>query len=272
MPTNIKLDYFIMKIVAGMQVFEEEDFIRETLISLLTFCDHVVVVEGCWRNTESVTGCARSRDKTIQFIKDIMENHDPSGKIELHFFNGDNQRAHRIHALSICSKFSPDWYLQADGDEIFHENDVPKLVKLMKETKKTAINPNHRLFWNDLEHYEQWRGSGRFFRLTGLSYSRLNYLGCNCYGYGGDTNYFRGDNMDVPLDINIYHPSYVKNFERQRVKWAHRSMDDRSKFPHVLDDRLKMVYRAKAKSADEWQNMLETLPSEDLPKFFSVFH
>ena len=37
-----------MKIVAGIQLYEEEDFVKPTLLSLLQFCDKIVVVEGCW--------------------------------------------------------------------------------------------------------------------------------------------------------------------------------------------------------------------------------
>lgn len=128
-----------MNIVAGIQVYEEEDFIRPTILSLLSFCNKVVIVEGCWKSTLSLTKSKRSRDNTIDIIKDIMKNSDPDNKIELHHYNGTNQIDHRRHILNICMKYNPDWYLQGDGDEIFHDKEIPLLVNELKTTDKVAF-------------------------------------------------------------------------------------------------------------------------------------
>lgn len=254
-----------MKIVAGIQIYEEEDFIKPTLLSLLQFCDKIVVVEGCWENTLSQTNSKRSRDRTIDFIKDIIKYHDPDKKIELHFFNGKNQFEHRIHILKLSLKHNPTWYLQGDGDEIFHEKHIPKLLEIMKTTNKTAINPNHKLFWNDLTRYENWRPSGRFFNFNKLDMSKLQYLDCNVYGYDGNRNYFKNENCLTPSDIFIFHPSYVKNFDRQLLKWKHRTIDDSYQFPHGLDYTLRMVYRKSFPNAQAYQKSLKKISNEELP-------
>lgn len=254
-----------MNIVAGIQLYEEEDFIKPTLLSLLQLCDKIILVEGCWINTLKVTKSKRSRDKTIDIIKDIMENHDPDKRIELHFFNGKDQKEHRLHILNLSLKYKPDWYLQGDGDEIFHENEIPILKNIMNTTDKHAINPNHKLFWNDLTHYEKWKPSGRFFKFKNLDTSKLIYNDCNSYCHKDDTNYFRNHNLLVPNNIFIYHPSYVKNFERQRLKWFHRTLDDKKTFPHGIDIKLKMVYRKTFSNAIDFQNSLQKLPHHELP-------
>ena len=71
----------------------------------------------------------------------------------------------------------------------------------MKTTNKTAINPNHKLFWNDLTRYENWKPSGRFFNFNKLDMSKLQYLECNLYGYNGNLNYFKNENCLTPNDI-----------------------------------------------------------------------
>lgn len=253
-----------MKIVAGIQLYEEEDFVKPTLLSLLQFCDKIIVVEGCWKNTLSKTNSKRSRDKTIELIKDVMNNHDPDKRIELHFFNGENQYEHRIHILRLSLKHNPDWYLQGDGDEIFHEKQIPELVEIMKTTNKTAINPNHKLFWNDLTRYELWIPAGRFFNFSNLDISKLFYTGCNSYGYDGDINYFKNANCLTPSNIFIFHPSYVKNFNRQLLKWHHRTLDDKG-FPHALDHKLQMVYRKTFPTALDYQKSLQKISAQELP-------
>tara|TARA_Y100000992_G_scaffold49900_1_gene29289 strand:- start:1059 stop:1844 length:786 start_codon:yes stop_codon:yes gene_type:complete len=254
-----------MNIVAGIQIYEEEDFIKPTLLSLLQLCDKIILVEGCWINTLKQTNSKRSRDKTIDIIKDIIHNHDPDNRIELHFFNGKNQQEHRIHILNLSLKYKPDWYLQGDGDEIFHEKHIPILKDIMNTTDKHAINPNHKLFWNDLIHYENWRPSGRFFKFKNFDTSSLTYHDCNSYGHKNDPNYFKLHNILVPNNICIYHPSYVKNYERQCLKWIHRTLDDKRLFPHALDTKLKMVYRKTFSNPIDFQNSLQKLPLHELP-------
>jgi hypothetical protein len=254
-----------MKVIAGIQIYEEEDFIKPTLLSLLQLCHTIIIVEGCWENTLTITKSKRSRDKTIEIIKDVMEHYDHEQRIELHYYNGKNQQEHRKYILNLALKHNPDWYLQGDGDEIFHEKEIPLLLETMKTTHKNAINPNHKLFWNDLEHYEIWRPSGRFFKLSNLDVTKIIYTGCNSYGYLGNMTYFSRDNMLLPDNIYIYHPSYVKNFQRQLLKWNHRSLDDRNPFPHGLDYKLSMVYRKTYKNAIDFQNSLHNLSNNDLP-------
>lgn len=254
-----------MKIVAGIQVFEEEDFIKPTLLSLLQFCDKIIIAEGCWKSTLNETKSERSRDRTNEIIKDVMENHDPDNRIELHFYNGDTQKDHRLHLLNLSMQHNPVWYLQGDGDEIFHEKEIPKLIEIMKTTKKHAINPNHKLFWNDLEHYEIWLPPGRFFKFENLDISKLKFSSSNLYSFDNNINYFKGNNMLIPDDLYIYHPSYVKNFNRQLLKWNHRTIDNKRKFPHILDENLKMVYRNKFSNAIDFQNSLTKLSNDELP-------
>lgn len=57
-----------MKFVAGIQLYEEEDFVKPTLLSLLQFCDNIIVVDGCWENTLSQTNSKRSRDCILEYL------------------------------------------------------------------------------------------------------------------------------------------------------------------------------------------------------------
>ena len=135
----------------------------------------------------------------------------------------------------------------------------------MKTTKKRAINPNHKLFWNDLEHYEIWLPPGRFFKFENLDISKLKFSSSNLYSFDNNINYFKENNMLIPDDLYIYHPSYVKNFNRQLLKWNHRTIDNKREFPHILDENLKMVYRNTFSNAIDFQNSLTKLSNDELP-------
>tara|TARA_Y100000310_G_scaffold169872_1_gene170085 strand:- start:2065 stop:2892 length:828 start_codon:yes stop_codon:yes gene_type:complete len=248
-----------MKIIAGIIVFEEEDFIRETLTNLYLLCDKIIIVEGAHESVTSINNIKRSQDNTIQYIKDFD---DPENKIEYYEYNGISQGDHRNFALQKAVIHKPDWYLQGDGDEIFHEKGIEPFKKFLKTTKENSINPVHKLFWNDLMHYEYWTPTSRFFKLTDLD---LNKVVCpanfkNDLLYDGKI-YFNHHETDI---IYIYHPSYCKNNERQLIKWKHRAIDDKIKFPHIIHE--NGLISRNVPNIFVWKSNLMQCPHEDLPK------
>lgn len=251
-----------MKIVAGLQVFEEIDFIESCIHSCCNSFDHVVVVEGSWSNTRKIAG-DRSRDGTIEKIKELKLIYD---NLELFFYNGDDQISHRNFVWQKCKQYRPHWYLQGDGDEIFHEKDK----SIIRETLSgfsplDSIAPEHYLFWHDLEHYEYWNtGGARFFNVKGLDLDKV-YAGPHCnsmfYKNGSLKSGFERYATD---EFRIYHPSYVKNPRRQKLKIDHRSADDKKKFPHYIKN--DKILRGGVDESD-WLKSLRTIDSNMLPKY-----
>lgn len=247
-----------MKIVAGIQCYNEEDFIRETISSLYLFCDTIVITEGCWKSGKKMTKSKRSTDKTIEFIKFFP---DPENKIKLHFFNGKTQEDHRQFTLEKAKKYKPDWYLNGDGDEIFHENEIEFLFKAFKSGAR-AINPMHKLFWNGLKYYEDWKPAGRFFNLSGLNLNKVmaSRECCNSIDYT-DEDIFQSSL--IPSSVYIYHPSYSKRIARQKFKIEHRTIDNNKKFPHRIHDQIMLRGNMDLKT---WLKSLKKIDKCDLPR------
>ena len=92
-----------MKLIAGLQVFEEEDFIRETIDSICKLCDHVIVVEGCWKSTQNIIGTNTSRDKTNEYLEECLNRYK---NLEVHHYsNSNNQIEHRQFIWSIAKHY-----------------------------------------------------------------------------------------------------------------------------------------------------------------------
>ncbi len=246
-----------MKIVAGIQCYNEEDFIRESISSLYLFCDKIIITEGCWESSIKIGKSPRSSDNTINYIKSIP---DPYNKIKLYHFNGYNQMSHRHFTLEKAKQYKPDWYLNGDGDEIFHENEIDFLIKNLS-SGVNALNPMHKLFWNGLEFYEEWKPMGRFFKLSNLNPNKVKASKFNCNHIDYPGNIF--SNPLTPKDIYIYHPSYSKNISRQQLKINHRSIDDKTKFPHYIQDDLMIRGNQNLKS---WLKSLTLHEENKLPK------
>jgi hypothetical protein len=247
-----------MKIVAGIQCYNEEDFIKETLLSLYDFCSKIVITEGCWSSGIKSGKPARSFDKTMDYIKSIP---DPLNKIKVFHYNGESQADHRNFTLEKCKQYKPDWYLNGDGDEIFHENELDNLIDIFN-SKIRSVNPTHKLFWNGLEFYEKWKPMGRFFNFTKLDLNKVRASKIHCNHIEYTSNIFR--NPVTPKDIYIYHPSYSKCIDRQKFKIDHRTIDNKKKFPHYIKDNLIIRGNQDLKT---WLSSLKRQELAKLPKY-----
>lgn len=243
-------------IVAGLQVFEEIDFIKACIKSCCNIFDQVVVFEGSWDTTAKIKG-KRSSDGTIEEIEKLCESYN---NLELLFYNGKHQVDHRCAIWNYCKKYKPDWYLQGDGDEIFHEKDSTNIKNTLSSYGPlNSLAPQHYLFWNDLRHYEIWNTAGaRFFNVSNLDFTKVSIANCNNMNYDG-----KRFERNITDNFFIYHPSYVKNENRQILKIKHRTQDDKRKFPHRLVEG-KMHREGRGK---EWIDTLNIMKNEDLPKY-----
>ena len=215
-----------MKIVAGMGVFEEEDFIESALSSLYEWCDTILVCEGAWKTTVQKIGSSTSRDRTTEIINDFS---DPDKKIKLFHFSGKDATEHRDFCLHQALKYKPDWYVVADGDEIYHEKDFPTLKDVLSSTKSESLSMKCRLYWNDLYHYEYWGAPARFFKVKDRNPQALG----SCRIKHRNGSQFREEKCKT---VTVFHPSYVRNLERQKTKIAHRTLDNNKQFPHTIDE------------------------------------
>ena len=253
-----------MKLVAGIQAFEEEDFIEPCVRSLCDLCDVVVVVEGGWKTTNAIAA-KTSRDKTNEILNGLIE--ELENLMVFHKYDSENQIVHRQWIWETCKLLGPDWYLQGDGDEIFHESDMDTIrntlegVSNMTNDPMVALAPDHCLFWNDLVHCQKWNTAGaRFFNVPK---DQEIYAGPNCnMMHNGQKTHHRL----VCEHFNIFHPTYSKNIKRQKVKFEHRKQDDGRPLKHEIINGEFMAPNKPDKI--EWFTSMDKKDKSELPKYF----
>lgn len=254
---------------AAIQVFEEKDFIIPTLQSLEDLCDGGILIgEGAWKTTAEIRGSARSKDGTIELIEDFISGKD---KFKLVFVNEESQlpQRNRIWELYQENFDIPQWINFGDGDEIHHEKEMEKFRNFLLNTKYTTICPEHYRFWtdgkNNLKYWDKWvTGGSRVFKIDGDPKEYKCEGNCNWYSRDGDINYFR--RKIYPLGL-VFHPSYAKNTDRQKLKYDHRTIDDkhlRNKFPHPIKEGRSWL---SEQHGEDWFDSLKTMPEERLPKY-----
>jgi len=99
---------------------------RESITSLLGFCDEVIVLDGGSNDGtyEELQGWASSEEKLV--VKQLKRDWDDP---RFALFNGQQKAA----ARTLCNS---EWCWQVDIDEVVHETDYGKIRKLLKQMPK----------------------------------------------------------------------------------------------------------------------------------------
>ena len=130
-----------MKISAAMIVLNGDHVLQQSLQSIYDFVEEIVIAEGpvkFWQS-KGVTG---STDKTLEIIKSF---HDPKKKIKLISSQYEEKNEQFTAALSLLSK-NPDYLLQVDADEVWTEESLTNLQKLLQERKPVSVGVHSHTF------------------------------------------------------------------------------------------------------------------------------
>jgi len=201
---------------------------RESIQSLLAFCDEVVVVDGgsddgTWENLES-WAIHEEKLKIYQVKRDW--NH-----YRFAVFDGQQKAV----ARSLCKG---DWCWQMDVDEVVHENDYEKVKKLARQIPKSVKLVCLPVidYWGKEDKVRvdvnpwKWRLSRNDTHITHdipAQHRRYDEKG-NVYSIGSDgCDYVHTDNYQPTPHMSFYTPQHEqirqqilndKNFKEQNLK------------------------------------------------------
>jgi len=161
------------KIAACYIVFNEAEFISESLASIYPWVHKIIIVEGC---TEYTKQFARpdgsSSDGTVEKIKNF---NDPQKKIVLIQGKWKDKTQMRNEYCKHLKGF--DYALVVDGDEVWSYREMAKVEELMfKEPHVRAFSFGMYEFWKDFTRvnkgvWEQFLGRRTLIKLDkGLKY------------------------------------------------------------------------------------------------------
>ena len=144
-----------MKIVACYKVFNEADFLRQSIDSIYDFVDQIVIVEGCLEGMakivcrDRITETGLSGDGTTEIIKSYPDRnrkivYDPIGQV----FADEVPMANRfLQHVDVG-----DYVWMVDGDEIYSEYAAEEMYRLIQLNWYNVIRPARYNFWRDFHH------------------------------------------------------------------------------------------------------------------------
>lgn len=214
-----------MKIFANTIVHNEENFIWFALMSIVDYVDKILVWDS------------GSTDKTVEIIKEVTKKR--SDKIDFREVGLVDKFKFSKMRQKMLEQSHCDWILLLDGDEVWWEDSIKKLKKLIinkKDTIDAVVTP----FYNaagDLYHFQSEKAGeyeimGRKGHLT-IRAIRKNISGLHVGGAYGTEGYLDKDNLPIQerdkkriiyLDAPFLHLTHLKR----------SSQDNHGKFKYEL--------------------------------------
>jgi len=236
-----------------MMVYNEDEFLRPAILSVLPFVNQLIIGEGATKITHKITGSWESTDKTIKVIKRIQKEDDVLGKIKVVRGKWEN----KCHIQnSILKRLSADTnrLLVHGGDEVYKKEEFKLILKYDSEhPKMMCVRYPFIHFWHDLNHI----AVGGSWSKYQLRYSKFKKGVCSF-----KVHYAIGDNNSIRMDgppystqgrvhkfnaPKIYHYGHAKSRKNQMNKFIFYSIRD-----HKMKDIEKIKNMIKNKST--WWN------------------
>jgi glycosyltransferase involved in cell wall biosynthesis len=153
-----------MKKNAFICVYNDVDYLDQTIESIKNYFDEIIIVEGAFQITMAGGNPPRSNDGTL----DVINKHVDNKKI---FLKQVNLREHKHHyqvGLDWCKERGADWGVLVDSDEIWTPLGLTLLGAKIKTADSLGIyefRVNEFCFINDFNHW--YRGQyPRAFKVT----------------------------------------------------------------------------------------------------------
>tara|TARA_R100000664_G_scaffold33807_2_gene52116 strand:+ start:2036 stop:3952 length:1917 start_codon:yes stop_codon:yes gene_type:complete len=203
---------------------------RESINSLLGFCDEVVVLDGGSNDGtyEELQKWAKEEDRLV--VRQLKRDWDNP---RFALYNGQQKAA----ARTLCTK---EWCWQVDIDEVVHEEDYHKVKKLLRQIPKTVkmICLPVIEYWGGTEKVRvdvnpwKWRLSKNDPHIThdvNADHRRYDEEG-NLYSAGSDgDDYVSTDSYQVIPSTNFYTPA-VHEVRMNALKGDEKSLETYENF------------------------------------------
>jgi len=153
-----------MKIGVLMNVYNEVEWLRCAINSVIDWCDEMVVVEGAYGIAIEAGAPPRSNDGTLE----ILEEYKNNAKFTLIHSNERDESPQLQKGLDILKEKGIDWYLLVDGDEIWQKKDLALIKNSMIRGEKSGIYQYRVHFYNFINSFDTYYDSvmKRVFKLT----------------------------------------------------------------------------------------------------------
>lgn len=203
-------------VTAHVMVKNEDKYIWFSIMSVIDYVDYMIIFD---------TG---SEDNTIKIINAIINSNDVY-KNKITFIRKGNANRNQLanYRQEMLDMTKTDYFLVLDGDEIWWEESIIELIKIMNEKKPYLVAQHYQNCAKDIWHYRNPnRDIFPFLDINEAASIRLYSMsipGIHCGGYYGIEGYFDKDGKEVQCGKyeivwqkgKYFHTSYIRRSSKQ---------------------------------------------------------
>jgi GT2 family glycosyltransferase len=193
------------RFMCAMRVKNEARYIRESLTQTLRLCQTALVFDD--HSSDDTMAICRTFGTRVKLL--------PSP------FEGLDEARDKNYVLAEIAKYSPEWVLWIDGDEVLERSGPERLKQVVTAVRGVAaFNLRIAYLWNDPQHMRIDGIFGRFrrpslFRLLGQAFERLHFRSSGCGGNFHCGNVPDGLVGNMPeLPVRLKHYGYMTKEQR----------------------------------------------------------
>ena len=205
------------KLIAYYSVYNEADFLQQSLESICPHVDKTIIIEGAWKETYMVNGHMHSNDGTVKIIKKYIRD-NPALNIEFYQHHEDSQLEQR----NVLWRYLDETciMLLVDGDEVWTPTELLKIHEVRKSWPTSPCLPAHVYTVNSLIFIND------FYNVSEVRYPRAWEIEANVKYNFLEPNRISANGLDFntrDLDAHYFHYSYCHSVERFKEKKKERT-------------------------------------------------
>jgi glycosyltransferase involved in cell wall biosynthesis len=271
-----------MKIVVCYKVFNEADYLKESIDAIYDFVDKIVIVEGCLAGMvrilrpDRMTPEGLSSDGTTEIIISYPDRKKKIIHDRVGFLRDEVEMANRF----LLHAGVGDYIWMIDGDEIYPEEVAEEIYKFIKLNYYNVIRPARYNLWHDF--YHRIIGGGwytshpRIFKVID-EHARFVHIATLVDAKGQSTAKDAERVLETAfLPAFFFHPCYVRTTQRilEKIMWQkleinYRQNDDTWRHVKQFSSLVEAIIKTDAFFTNEHDKRkpVDVVPiKEELPK------
>ena len=217
-----------MKIITATFVYNDHEYLHETLESIKDFGDKHFIIEGSWQSAQKNGASPRSNELTY----DIINKHVDNKRVFLIQANEAREREQRQVGLELAKKENADWFFMTDSDEVYPKNQLQIIKNVLSVTQDTQILGFRLNSKNFINSFKKWY-KGNYMRIYRVTPEAKFVMDNDVIWPDGDPNGFVGA---MPSESSFFHYNYVRrNTDTFWLKMKYQNNQDPTFWKRMIE-------------------------------------
>lgn len=215
-----------MKIIGATFVFNDYEYLHQTLESFKWFPDKLFIIEGSWKSNQKASGVS---ERSNELTYEIINKHVDNKKVFLVQANEFLERDQRQIALELAKQEKADWFWFTDADEVYLRSRLFFAKRCLENAMKSDALGFRINSYNFINSFKKWY-DGNYMRIYRVT-PKARFFMDNDVEWSDKKGYVGS----IP-GRSFYHYNYVrKNTERFHNMMRYQNFQDETFWKRMIE-------------------------------------